>query len=58
MELFSALVLVCSVATGEGRSARAVNLPVMHTEQRECLRQLNMLRDETMDTSSRWKRSM
>ena len=41
MQLFSALILICSVATGEAK-CEAVNLPVMHTEQRECLRQLNM----------------
>ena len=41
MELFSALVLVCSIATGKVE-CESVNLPVMHTEQRECLRQLNV----------------
>ena len=40
MELFSALVLVCSIATGKVE-CESVNLPVMHTKQRECLRQLN-----------------
>ena len=41
MELFSALVLVCSIATGKVE-CESVNLPIMHTEQRECLRQLNV----------------
>jgi len=40
MELFSALILVCSLVTGKPL-CESVNLPIMHTEQRECLRQLN-----------------
>ena len=40
MELFSALVLVCSIATGRAE-CEAVALPEMHKNHKDCLRQLN-----------------
>ena len=40
MELFSALVLICSIATGQA-VCDAVALPEMHKDHRDCLRQLN-----------------
>lgn len=40
MELFSALVLICSIATGRAE-CEAVSLPEMHKDHRDCLRQLN-----------------
>ena len=40
MELFSALVLICSMATGQAE-CEALALPEMHKDHRDCLRQLN-----------------
>jgi hypothetical protein len=40
MELFSALVLMCSIATGQAE-CEAVLLPEMHKDPKNCLRQIN-----------------